>query len=290
MAHGQLAFASEARLRAAVRELIEDPCADDSAIVVGDLHADGNRLTVEVDLQLPASCWSPTLHLLSSLADASTGGSVRATLDVDAVVVRVPDPAGDDDEQDDDDEEDDLATPDWRVREAARKGALSRLKQLFAAGGDPEQAPWGTSKSVREALAAGAHPDGRDGKGAPLCRAVATGNTAAARALVAAGASLDVTDPETGYTPLMFAARRGEVRLLQVLAQRGANLEARTETGDTALFVALGLRDWWRREQIVRALLEAGADAGAVRADGTEARGLVEHIQRTTGTLVGVGI
>ena len=79
-------------------------------------------------------------------------------------------------------------------------------------------------------------------------------------ALVGAGAKLDVSQPE-GETPLMAVAAAGSVEAVRFLLARGAAIDARESAGgQTALMWASGEG----HDDVVRALLEAGADPNVV--------------------------
>src|SRR5688572_20460408 len=54
------------------------------------------------------------------------------------------------------------------------------------------------------------------------------GNTAGARVLIAAGASVDPGDNWRGQTPLMWAAAEGHAETMQLLIERGADVNARS--------------------------------------------------------------
>ena len=89
-------------------------------------------------------------------------------------------------------------------------------------------------------------------------------NVKVAEALLDRGAAVDERDRD-GFTPLIWAANRGAARLVKLLLDRGADVNAKTtqkhNSGRTALMFAQGLAMVWT-------LLEAGADPKAVEESG----------------------
>jgi ankyrin repeat protein len=71
----------------------------------------------------------------------------------------------------------------------------------------------------------------------PLHEAAYVGDAVMARALLAAGASIDAVDAK-GLTPVQCAARAGQVTCLGALLAAGANLESADRDGATALLAA----------------------------------------------------
>jgi uncharacterized protein len=110
----------------------------------------------------------------------------------------------------------------------------------------------------------GANPNATDKDRQPPLRwaAVRSGwvkrhqNVKVAKALIDRGAVLDERDKD-GFTPLIWAANRGAARLVKLLLDSGADVNAKTtqkyNSGRTALMLAAGLAMVWT-------LLEAGAD------------------------------
>ncbi|PJZ51101.1 ankyrin repeat domain-containing protein [Leptospira saintgironsiae] len=72
-----------------------------------------------------------------------------------------------------------------------------------------------------------------------------------------AGCSVDTRDPFTrNFTPLMIAAREGEVEIAEFLVRSGADINAKTRDGHTALMMAV----YNRNLDIVKLLLKNGAN------------------------------
>jgi len=76
-----------------------------------------------------------------------------------------------------------------------------------------------------------------------------------------AEAFINYREPKEGRTALHIAAARGLAGMIPVLAEAGADLEARNKAGDTALHVAMETKN----AALVTALLDAGADVNARR-------------------------
>lgn len=91
----------------------------------------------------------------------------------------------------------------------------------------------------------------------PLHFAAWSGRTDLLRALVKAGASLEIRD-EHGFTPLHMAAYRS-AEAVRALAEAGADLEARAEDGETPMHLAA----LTGTAATVSALVEVGADLEA---------------------------
>ncbi|KAK3262073.1 hypothetical protein CYMTET_29052, partial [Cymbomonas tetramitiformis] len=112
---------------------------------------------------------------------------------------------------------------------------------------------------MRELLEKGAEVDAEDGEGrSALTMALAGGKEAAARALLEAGAGVNAG---TGRRPLHAAAEKGMVKVLSVLLEKGAEVDAEDGEGRTALALALA----GGKEAAARALLEAGAGVNTVK-------------------------
>ena len=103
-----------------------------------------------------------------------------------------------------------------------------------------------------------------------LHAAVKSGDLAAVNDLIARGAELEARTPD-GWTPLIEAVRQ-DVRIVTALLDAGANVNAATAMGYTALQRAAGQG----RAEVVRLLLSRGADPGAVDDAGKSALDFAE--------------
>jgi ankyrin repeat protein len=85
------------------------------------------------------------------------------------------------------------------------------------------------------------------------------GHAQTVRELLAAGADTEARDMH-GETPLMAAARRGEVEIVKTLISAGANINAlASQDNGTALMSAAA----WGRAEVVRVLIQAGGQVNA---------------------------
>lgn len=99
----------------------------------------------------------------------------------------------------------------------------------------------------------------------PLAYAARAGNLEIVELLVKSGASVDRTDEYAGWTPLMQAANQRHAAVVRYLLNHGANPNAVTRTGKTPLLAALegslfSFGAAGDRGATVRSLLEKGAD------------------------------
>ncbi|MFH2089043.1 MAG: ankyrin repeat domain-containing protein [Pseudomonadota bacterium] len=120
------------------------------------------------------------------------------------------------------------------------------------------------------------------GVNADLALAILRNDIPGTQALLLAGANVNCTDcaggQHAGQTPLMLAARYGAAtspqnHLLRLLLRHGANPNARTPAGHTALFFAAqaGLRLDTGAIDTVTELLHAAADPAVAAQDGSTA-------------------
>lgn len=112
---------------------------------------------------------------------------------------------------------------------------------------------FGSIAFCRAILDRGASPNPNYGVYSPLCCAALGGHADIVQLLVAAGASVDRSQP-AGETALAAAVRKNNLVCVQVLVQAGADVNAVDSCGCTALHVAcdLGLVG------VVKCLLECG--------------------------------
>lgn len=175
---------------------------------------------------------------------------------------------------------------------ACSNRSLTMVELLLDRGADPELALWngvtplmtaaktgqvGIVRALLKESADVSKAEPRRGQSA-LMWAIAFGNPDAARVLIEAGADIDARtirlnenyDPMTieaytknvpgtaqgGYTPLMFAARQGDLETANLLLDRGADLNVESAVDGSALIIATAAG----HEKLALLLLEAGAD------------------------------
>ena len=119
------------------------------------------------------------------------------------------------------------------------------------------------AEAVRSLLRSGADVNTAQGDGmSALHWAAHHGNLDMARVLVHAGANLEATTRVGAFTPLLVASMAGEAEAVEALLRAGADPQAATTTGETALhFAARG-----GSVASVEALVAAGADVDARQA------------------------
>ena len=89
------------------------------------------------------------------------------------------------------------------------------------------------------------------------------GDLALARALIARDADVN----KTGWTPLHYAASRGQIPMIDLLLEHHAYIDAESPNRTTPLMMAAG----YGSVQSTRILLRAGADATVKNAEGLTA-------------------
>ena len=129
------------------------------------------------------------------------------------------------------------------------------------------------SGTVRALLAAGADVRARDKEGrTALAQAVQRGCDAAVRELLAVGAD---TGEDGGKTGLLWEATRGDdPETIKTLLTAGADVNAKTNKGVTALMMAVEFYNRFYdnpKVLMLKTLLDAGADANAADNNGTTA-------------------
>jgi ankyrin repeat protein len=156
---------------------------------------------------------------------------------------------------------DDLATVDSLLRAGADVNAANdlRVTPLSLACVN------GSAPMVELLLKSGAAPNAVIGTGeTPLMTAARTGNVEVVQALLAHGAEVDAKEPSHGQTALMWAVAEQHREVAQVLIEHGADVHAHSETFTPLLFAA--------REgdlDTVRLLLAAGSNVNETASDGS---------------------
>jgi ankyrin repeat protein len=90
----------------------------------------------------------------------------------------------------------------------------------------------------------------------PLSKAAEYGNMRVVKLLLEKGADLDSEDKH-GQTPLLLASRKGNVEVVKLLLEKGANVESKDDSGWTPLLLAAAGKG---NGEVVKLLLEKGAD------------------------------
>ena len=100
----------------------------------------------------------------------------------------------------------------------------------------------------------------------PLISAARSGDVAKIRELATSGADLNAAGGVNGWTPLMHAVHTNQPGSVQALLDKGASVDLHAG-GTTALIMASG----YGYTDIVKILLEHGANSRAIARDGTTA-------------------
>jgi uncharacterized protein len=98
-----------------------------------------------------------------------------------------------------------------------------------------------------------------------LLKAAEAGDGARIEALLANGVDINSRD-KRGFTPLMYAAANDRVETIAFLVRRGADVNARSDIGETAVICAI--RYGRGKPETLKALIDAGADVNVVMSDG----------------------
>jgi ankyrin repeat protein len=103
-------------------------------------------------------------------------------------------------------------------------------------------------------------------EGPDLIEAVMYQDMETVRSLVQNGVDVDYQDAQNDTTALMLACNYGLTEIAAYLVNAGANVNIRNKQGYTALIAAAG-----RSEDLVKMLIDHGADVHAKTAEGTTA-------------------
>ena len=134
------------------------------------------------------------------------------------------------------------------------------------------------ASKVNEALEAGADVEARDNaaRWTPLMIATMNGRTEIAKLLIDKGADVNAKT-NTNWTPLMGAADKGYTDIVKALIAGGADVNARDENSETALLKATR----YGHTAIVKLLIDKGADTKAKTKTGDTALIWARRTNRT---------
>lgn len=98
----------------------------------------------------------------------------------------------------------------------------------------------GHAETIKSLIAQGNDINTRNTQGmAPLHLAAAKGNIDMIQLLLDSGAEVDVVTTDSCYTSLHYAASIGQVELCELLIRRGADTDAQTSTQETPMHLAI---------------------------------------------------
>jgi hypothetical protein len=118
-------------------------------------------------------------------------------------------------------------------------------------------------------LAAGFLPDAKDKKGIPLlCLSARNGHVSTVEFLLRSGAQVDIIAEDRGSTALIDSAMGRHKDVIKALIEAGADVNVTSKDGQTALIIVVGAGD----EEIVEMLVKAGADPDLEDTLGVSAR------------------
>jgi uncharacterized protein len=106
-------------------------------------------------------------------------------------------------------------------------------------------------------LAAGFLPDAKDKKGIPLlCISARNGHVSTVEFLLRSGAQVNIIAEDRGSTALIDGSMGRHKDVVKALIEAGADVNIKSNDGQTALIIVVGAGD----EEIVEMLVKAGAD------------------------------
>jgi hypothetical protein len=118
-------------------------------------------------------------------------------------------------------------------------------------------------------LAAGFLPDTKDKKGIPLlCISARNGHVSTLEFLLRSGAQVNIVAEDRGSTALIDGAMERHKDVIKTLIEAGADVNFKNNDGQTALIIVVGAGD----VEIVERLVKAGADPDIEDAFGVSAR------------------
>ncbi|MDR0472614.1 MAG: ankyrin repeat domain-containing protein [Treponema sp.] len=162
----------------------------------------------------------------------------------------------------------------FKKQEAAREviraqDALLRMGVPVTGESLAQSAGEGRIKEVSLFLAAGFSPDTRNKAGVPLLNIAArNGCREVLELLLQSGAEVNLTAADRGSSALIDSTIGRYIEIVNDLIESGADVDIQSKDGQTALLIAVGADD----EAVVKALLNAGADADISDSLGLSAR------------------
>ena len=114
------------------------------------------------------------------------------------------------------------------VRALIKAGANVKIKNQFGTSALTEAAVIGSAPVIDALLKAGADPNTKNPEGeTPLMAVARSGHVDAAKRLLAAGADVNAKEEFGGQSALMWAAAQRQAAMVQLLASKGADVNAR---------------------------------------------------------------
>jgi hypothetical protein len=160
-----------------------------------------------------------------------------------------------------------------RVIEGIGGAVRGFFNSIFGGGREREgaipQAPTPPSSAGAETAPA-SEPPPRVFATQNLQSAIAKGDYTAAVKMIEQGADVEAKDPGAGASALHYAVMKGEMPLVSLLLQRGADVNSRTKSGTTPLHTAV----LYKQTEIAEYLIEKGADVNARSASGATPLGI----------------
>jgi ankyrin repeat protein len=100
-----------------------------------------------------------------------------------------------------------------------------------------------------------------------LLNACYFGNIIGVKKWIAMGADVEYIEERDGWLPLHYAARWGDLKMMNLLIKAGANINGKTKSKETALHKC----GRWDRKEAAIILLKLGADSTVKNNDGNRA-------------------
>jgi len=135
-------------------------------------------------------------------------------------------------------------------------------KPSGAVGGSPAE-PVASSETEAPADSEPIAPEEYPG----IWLAAATGDKATVESAIKRGLDVNAKEPIGGGTILMTAAFAGQTEIVELLIEKGAELETKNHEGATALYNAA----FFAHPETLKALIKAGGDVNAVEKNGRTA-------------------